>query len=173
MATSNIFGDLTYHGEINVRSALNMPAGTIADAEVASDADIQYDKMQHVHAVVFNQADGAAAATEDRIVHISRTAETLIGYQYCIDGAAVGDSTVDIDIQKSTGGGAFATVLSPETQITSATANITAVDGSGDFDGTPTGVAGDLWKVAVAATAGTGTLPQGLCVVLWFAASGQ
>lgn len=173
MATSNIFGDITFHDEINIRKALNMPDGTVADAEVASDADIQYDKLQHVHAVVFNQADGSAAATEDRIVHISRTAETLIGYQYCVDNAAVGDSTVDIDIQKSTGGGAFATVLSPETQITSADAAITAIDGSGDFDGTPTGVAGDLWKITIAATAGTGTLPQGLCVVLWFAADGQ
>jgi hypothetical protein len=76
---------------------------------------------------------------------------------------AVGAATVTVDLQRSTAGGAFASVLSAVVTLDTAnTARVAELAGIA----TAGGVAGDLYQLVITATAGGGTLPTGLFVFL-------
>jgi hypothetical protein len=73
---------------------------------------------------------------------------------------AGGDKAVTVDLQKSTGGGAFATLLTAVITINSASSAKTKYTGT--LVATPTFVAGDLLRIVVALTGTTGNQAQGL-----------
>ena len=89
-------------------------------------------------------------------------AGTLLVFQAFIEVAGSGGGmSVTVDFQKATGSGSWASVLSAVLTINSATAIGTAVVGTIT---TPSYAAGDRFRAVVVATAGGGTLPQGLVV---------
>lgn len=90
-------------------------SGGLTDSDVAAGAGIAASKLVHEHALNYAQAPGAAivAATVD--LHIVRGATgKTVSMDAVVTGAIAtgGDRTVTIDLQRSTAGGAFATVLS-------------------------------------------------------------
>lgn len=154
----------TLRGSTNIVGTLNVPAGSITAAGIAAGANIETTKTVHRHAVNYSQASGASVASATVPIYIARgTTVTLQAIEVAILVAAAGAATVTIDLQKSTGGGAFATVLTGTIDIDSSTTVRTAVVGTLNTTG---GTDGDIWQLVITATAGGGTLPQGLIVTL-------
>ena len=171
MPTDKLYNDITHFGATSFRGVVTLPDDTIVDAKVNADADIGYDKVRHVHHVTLAQPDGTAATTEDRIKFIARAACTILAVDYTIMTAAAGAATVDIDVETSTGGGAFATILTGPEQIDNAT--VVRVVLNGTLDGAQTMAVNDLLLISLTATAGGGTLPQGVSVDVTIAEQGQ
>jgi hypothetical protein len=147
-----------------VTGTLALPAGSLTNSHIAAGADIATSKLVHRHVLNYHQASGAAMADATVPLFIGRyTTGLLVAVEAAILVAAVGDSTVTIDLQKSTGGGAFATVLTATIDIDSTTVVRTVL--AGTLDSTSF-TAGDIYQLVIDATAGTGTLPQGLNVTV-------
>jgi Concanavalin A-like lectin/glucanases superfamily len=100
---------------------------------------------------LLHTVNGATAT----IVH----AEAIITVQ-----ATGGDRTINVDIQKSTGGGAFATIMSATIAITNATTIRVPV--SGTFSNTSL-VDGDILQAVVTVAGSAGAQAQGLLLNLW------
>ncbi len=85
-------------------------------------------------------------------------AGTLVDFSVWIEVVGTGGGmSVTVDLKKSTGAGAYATVLNASTAVRT------------QVQGTITSaayVAGDIFEAVVTATAGGGTLPTGLSVRL-------
>ena len=168
---NKIYHNAQYYGDIVFAGTVALPSSTVENADVKSDADIGYAKLQHVHHVTLTQADGSAVADESRVVFIARAPCTVLAVECALLTVAAGDSTVDVDVQQSTGGGAFASILTAAESLDSSTVVRTVVEAT--LDGTPTLADGDMLLIDIDATAGTGTLPQGLIVDVTIAEEGQ
>lgn len=152
-------GDVTFAGTSNIKD------GSITDAKVSPGAAIDASKLDHQYAIMLSQATGTASTDETRIVHIATGAGKLVAAYAVADVACIGDSTITIDVKKSTSGGAFATLLNAVITLDSGDAAKTKVDGVPA--GTATYAAGDVIEIVIDATAGTGTLGQGVCAVAY------
>ncbi len=85
-------------------------------------------RHESINKMLFGRSTTVIAATED--IHIVRGATgTLVGFEASINGAiATGaDRTITVDLHKSTGGAAFATVLSSTIGFTNVSTLRTAV----------------------------------------------
>lgn len=163
MAT--ILEDTTLRGSTKIVGTLSTPAGSIGNADIEAGADIAASKVVHRTPLQYAQAGGSAVADADVMLHIARgTTGTIVALEVAVETAAVGDSTVDVDLLKGSAGSAFATVLSSVVQVTSGTAVRTPVAGTLSVTSFADG---DILKLSVDATVGTGTLPQGLVVSVW------
>ncbi|QGJ70609.1 Hypothetical protein PBC10988_23070 [Planctomycetales bacterium 10988] len=113
---SVINGDQQFNGRAIFNNSVTLPEGGVKDREVAAAADIEYTKVQHVHAIGYQQDPGSAVVAETKLLHIARGSKVeLIGLKAVVITPATGaDRTVTIDLQRSTGGGAFASVLTAE-----------------------------------------------------------
>ncbi len=129
---------------------LAIPAGTILDAAVGASAAIQAKKVvrhQSIDVELFGPATTITALSKD--IHIVRGATgTLIGFEIaCCGTIATGaDRTVTVDLHKSTGAGAFATVLSATAGLTNVSVLRTAV--AATISGTSL-VDGDILRIIV------------------------
>ena len=140
------------------------PAGSIGDDAIEAAAGIAASKLEHQFPHPYRQAPGSAivAATED--LHIVQgAAGSVVSFEAAITGAIAtgGDRTVTVDLQKSTGGGAFATVLSAAISFSNAdtlrTAKAVAIASASL-------VAGDIVRGVVAVAGAAGSQAQGLIV---------
>lgn len=110
---------------------IHWPDRSIKNNSIADDAAIEAKKAirhQAIDSELFGPSTSVAALTKD--IHIVRGASgTLLGFEAAICGAiATGaDRTVTVDLQKSTAGGAFATVLSSTIGFTNGSTLRTAV----------------------------------------------
>jgi hypothetical protein len=158
---SNQIQDLTVRNLV-VTGNLTLPKNSIDGDIIKDGAGIGAAKIVHRRSLDYQQANGAAIADATVPVVIARgTTGTIIAIEVAILTAAAGDSTVTIDLQKSTGGGAFASVLSAPIAINSSTVVRTPVVG---VLSATSFTDGDVLLLVVDATVGTGTLPQGLIV---------
>ena len=157
-------GDLIVGGNLSAQG-MTIPGGAVADANIAANAKIAASKLQNARtiSVQLNGPTTTVTTQTQWITSIKGANGNLIDVNAFIAVAAVGAATVTIDLQKSTGGGAFATVLSSTIAINNATVVRTATAGTIT---SATVVAGDILELIVTATAGGGTLPQGLLVTL-------
>lgn len=135
------------------------PAGSITNAAVAAAADIDYTKLEHEHRLTYAQANSAAADATQVIYACRGATGSILNFEVGSIAAAVGDSTCTVDLQKSTGGGAFATVLSAVVTLDSGS---TAITPEAATVNSASLVDGDVLRVVVDATIGTGTLPTGV-----------
>ncbi len=139
------------------------PDGGVTNAKVADSAGIDQSKLQHQHRPFYTQPNTTATSVTIPIWRVYGATATLIELAVGSEAIAVGAATVTVDLQKSTGGGAFATVLTGiltlDTANTARVAEIAAITTAG-------AVAGDLFQLVITATAGGGTLPTGLFVFL-------
>lgn len=157
-------GDLVVRGTLNA-TRMNIPSGSITDASVLAGANIAATKLQHQ--IELSQqlvAPGSTIAAQTYLLHINRsTTTTVIDARASITTQATGsDRTVTVDVQKATGGGAFATIMSSTINITHTTAINTSVDGTVGAAGAL--VAGDILQVVVTVAGVAGAQAQGLVV---------
>lgn len=169
--TSLLANDYVAPGIWDFTGTLSLPTQTVENTDVKNNADINYAKVQHVQHGMLNQASGTAAIDETRLVFIARAPCTVLAVDLSIDAAVVGDSTVTVDVKKSTAGGAFTTILTGVYTIDNS--NVVRVVANATLSGTPTLIANDILEVVISATVGTGTLPQGLVVDVTIAEEGQ
>jgi hypothetical protein len=147
----------------------NPPSGSIDNDAIEEAAEIDATKVVHRHFAKAQQATTVVAATD--YLHIARAAGTLIALEAMVGTVATGaDRTITIDLQKSTGAGAFATVLSSTLvldntnvarTLEAATINTTAY------------VDGDIFKLTVAVAGAAGAQAADLLIVLTYEESPQ
>lgn len=134
----------------------------LTNTNIAADAGIRATKLEGEFNFTHSQTSTIAAATQ--YLRVIRGGEgTIVAIEAAITEAiATGaDRTVTIDLQKSTGGGAFATVLSSTIQFTNASTLRAVSAGTISTSGV---VDGDILKVTVAVAGAAGAQATGLVV---------
>ena len=145
---------------------LSMQAGAVGDTEIAAAAGIQAMKLQHQHALQYNQADGAAIVAAIMPIHVVRgVAATIVAVQVsCVDAPSGGTIGFNVDLKKANvGTPAPASVLNAMISYSATQTDCEVEVGVVDL---PTLAAGDTLLVVVAIDAGTGTQGEGLIVTV-------
>lgn len=171
MAAPNVIpGDLQVLGTASF-SKVSLPAGGVANVNVQAGAAGNYlaaTKLQHQAPVRYNQAPGSAVVADTQDVVVVNGATGLItAFQAAITGliATGADRVLNLDLQKSTGGAAFASVLTATLQFTNADTLRTMKSAS--LDNTKTAVvAGDLLRVVATVAGAAGAAAQGVVATL-------
>ncbi len=152
--------DSLYVGILTV-GAIALPANAVnSDSQVAAGANIDSGKVGQEPGLNYAQAPGADIATATQDLTICNVAGTIDSVQAVVTGVqATGDRSATVMVQKSTGGGAFANVLSAVITLDSSATIRVAVSGTVSV---PAFAAGDVLRVVVTQVAGTtGTRPPG------------
>lgn len=163
MALDVINNDLHVNGNFTCKT-FDPPDGSLTNSHFSASADIDATKVEHQIPLDYQQVPGTAilAATSDlHIVH--GAGGSVVSFRAAVTGAiATGaDRTVNVDLQKSTGAGAFATILSATLLFNNV--SVLRTVGSAAI-ATPALVAGDILRVVVAVAGSAGNQAQGLIV---------
>lgn len=145
---------------------IDFPSNTIKNGMCAADmalAASKHIRHQSVDVELYGPATSIAALT--KWIHIVRGATgTLVGFEAAIAVLASDVSrTVTVDLHKSTGGGAFATVLTSTIGFT--TSSTVRVPVAAVIN-TATLVDGDILAIVVTVAGGSGTQATGLMATL-------
>jgi hypothetical protein len=164
---SIIDGNTTFKGTVAIQGQFYPPALSINGSHISQDANnrIPAETVEHqfsIPKVCFGPATNIAALTD--FVWAANADGEIVGVDVFIEGAATGDRTATIDIKKSNGGGAYATVLSSPVTVNSSTAIRTAVPAT---IASAAYVAGNSFEVVVTVGGSTGTQPTGLLVMVY------
>ena len=138
--------------------------GTITNAKVAADAGIEATKLIHQHSIRYNQASGSDVASATEVVHIFRSTSTIVSVDVIPDTAPTGgDKEYTVDVKKSTGAGAWASILTGVITVDSGSTDRTVQAGVlSDSDA----IDNDALQIVIAASGSTGSQGQGVCVVI-------
>jgi len=148
--------DLIVRGTL-IPSSVSLPANVITTStQVQAGANLNADKTEQRVYPSWTQPN-TAATTETRTLFVARRAGTVNEVIAGSIVAAIGDSTVTLDVKKN-----GTTILSAV--ITLDNANTARIIESGSISGAGTFVAGDWFEVVIVATINTGTLPTGVFV---------
>lgn len=170
---STIYGDQIFAGTVTFSKNINVPDGNIANADIASNAAIDYTKIVPLHCInrqLFAENVTVAALASEYLHVVRGTSGTNIAFQAFIGSVAgATDNTITIDLQQTTSGSsAFATVLSNAIVFRSTGNNTIYAPVSATFASTGSDLtAGDAYRLTVAVGGSTGTQPKGLHVQ-WF-----
>lgn len=134
--------------------------GSLGDAALSAVSPAGVAKTRHQYIQRLSQVGGTAASAETRVVHVAKSAGNATGFKAGSIAAAVGDSTVTVDLRKN-----GTTVLSAVITLDNTNSAYTPEAGSIN---TAAYSAGDVFTVVIAVSAGTGTLPQGVYGVASF-----
>lgn len=143
-------------------------SSSVANAQVSATAAIDATKLQQqVRKAYYVEAATAVTAVTIPLVIVRGLTGTLVDFKASIPGtiATGADRTVDVDLQKSTGAAAFATVLTSTIHFTNAS-TVRAVS-SGSFSSTAL-VATDLLQVVITVAGAAGNQAKGLLVDLTY-----
>lgn len=143
--------DLFVNGHLRARTA-TLPDNSVTNASVPSGAAIDAAKLQHQHRPGFGQPN-TTATTETRAVHAAHGAGTIVAFYAGSVVANVGAATVTANLLKN-----GVTVLTGVVTLDSG--NAAFVPEAGTLSVTSY-VAGDVFTIALIATAGGGTLATG------------
>ena len=153
---------VTFNEDVIVRgtlipSSVSLPANVITTStQVQAGANLSADKTEQRVYPSWTQPN-TASTTETRTLFVARRAGTVNEVIAGSIVAAIGDSTVTLDVKKN-----GTTILSAV--ITLDNANTARIIESGSISGAGTFVAGDWFEVVIVATINTGTLPTGVFV---------
>lgn len=146
--------------------AFNAPPLSIGNAAIEAVADIEASKLIHQFQKVYNQ-NGTVVA-ENAVLHVARAAGQIMDVEATITGAIAtgGDRTITIDIKKSTGGGAFTTILSGTIGFTNGSV-LNAIT-TGSVSAAPF-IDGDIIKafVTVAGSASAQAVGLSIALTVW------
>jgi hypothetical protein len=157
MPTSVLDTDLVVRGVLRATS-VGLPATCVGDTQMNASDPVGSDKLQHQYIEPFAQAHGVAAVSERRAIHVARGAGTLTAFRAGLTVANVGAATVTVDLRRN-----GTTILTSVITLNSGTAAFAKVDG---VISSATVAAGDVFEVVTVATAGGGTLGQGVFATL-------
>ncbi len=166
----------TFNEDIHVRADLTAEtvtaqAGQFSSAWLTPSGQIDTPNVVYQFPVCYSQPINATVANASVDVFIATEVCNLASFKVFNSTAPTGDRSFTVDLQKSTGGGAFATILSAvitrnssDTDRTTETATISNA----------ALIAGDVLRVVVAYTAGTtGTVPLGVAAQIMVEQNGQ
>ena len=151
---------------VHVRGTLscedfNPPSGSIDNDAIEAAAAIDATKVVHqqnIEVELYGPTTTVAALT--KLLHTAYAAGTIVAFKaYVITPATGADRTVTVDLQKSTSGGAFATVLSAGAAFNNASSARTLASGTLSSS---TYVANSLFQVVVAVAGAAGNQALGL-----------
>ena len=145
---------------------IEFTGGGIRNDDVATGAGIAAAKVEHQQSIDRQlYAEGAAVvALASELLHISQAGGTLVGFEGIITTQATGaDRTVNVDLQKSTGAGAFASITTTDIEIDNTTAVRTAVAAVLSSTGL---VDGDILRAVVTVAGSAGAQAAGLMITL-------
>jgi len=164
MALSTINGDVHVNGTLSSK-IMNPPANSVGNSAVKAAAAIAASKLEHQwnHFEEVYVEGTTIVALASRMIH---TVTGVTGEVVAIEGwittqATGADRTVTVDLEKSTAGGAFATILSTTVDITNSTTIRTAVAGilsDGNL------VVGDMLRLVVTVAGSASAQAAGLFV---------
>jgi hypothetical protein len=156
----------TFDESVIIRGALSaesvtLPNNSVNDSNVNATNPLGRTKSWHQTHAGGGQAPGAAVVAQTIDIYIARAAGVVVAFEAAITGALADDASrhVYVDLQKSTGGGAFATILSATIDLTSASTLRTAVAAA--FSSSSL-VDGDILRAVVTVAGGAGNQAQGL-----------
>jgi hypothetical protein len=160
-------GDVIFYDDVTFRSSPSIPNDTITNAMVKQDANnlVAAEKLEAQFAVSeMTHTEGTTVtATHDWLHIVQGSAGEIASFEAAIGSAITGDYTVTVDLHKSTGGGAFATVLTTTIGFSSAdsarTAKAAVISSASLTDG-------DILKAVVTVAGSSGTQAQGLACTL-------
>lgn len=159
--------DSIWTGRNDFGGPVTVPGGSWDNEDIAGDAGIETSKMLHRHAVQYGQAGGADVAAATVYVHIAKAAGTVHSLRVATNQKPTGDRTFTVDVQKSTGGGAFATILTGVVTINASSTD--RVPAAGVLDaGEIEYDEDDIFRVVIALGGSTGNHAQGMIVSIRF-----
>jgi hypothetical protein len=165
MAGATVDGDLVVNGSVVART--NTPSSlSVANAQVSATADSAATKLEHQMNVPYGQPSGTAVAAETKSLFIVKGATgSIVQFEAAIIGtiATGADRTVSVDLQKSTGAGAFATVLSAPIAFNNVSVIRTLTQAT---ISSASLVDGDILQVVVTVAGAAGNQALGLAVAL-------
>jgi hypothetical protein len=153
MAQTRQEGDWHCNGTATFKT-LDIPAGTVIDADVSASASIAYTKMESLQRGFYGQDGTAVSASAVSLGTIRGATGTMLKLSANALTPCVGAATVTIDLKKN-----GTTMLS--SVITLDSGNTAHIEETGTLNVTALAV-GDHLTLAIVATAGGGTLPTGL-----------
>ena len=158
--------DVVMTGEITFSGTVNLPANTVTSESISSSVPIDASKLVgswREQRQMFAPGTEIVAVTELLGITSGATGE-VVGIEAAITTQATGaDRTVTVDLEKSTSGGAFATVMTTTVDITNATVIRTAV--AGVVDATKIDlVDGDILQLVVTVAGAASAQAAGLIV---------
>ena len=158
MAQSTIGGDLVVNGTLY--STAVVPSGPgISNVGISAGARIAANKLLHRYNKSYAQVRGTAATSERRVIHEVWDTETIVNLTAGVTVACGGAATITIQLKKNGGN-----ILTSAITIDSTTATYNPIAPAG-FTSTAL-TTHDVLEIDVTATAGGGTLGQGLYVQL-------
>lgn len=166
-APTTVQSDLYVNGSLSSKT-FTPPASSITDASIVANAGIQATKVVHQNPGVatgvqlFNPTATVTALTQT--LGMAHASGTLIGFGAWVEVVATGaDRTITVDLKKSTGGGAYATVLSATVGFTNGSTIRTLVSGT---ISSASYVAGDIFQAVVTVAGSAGAQATGLTLKL-------
>jgi hypothetical protein len=143
----------------------DIPAGTITNSDLSASAAVAASKVVHQISAVSQFATGTTVAAKTEVVHVARAAGTIGALKVFATVAPTGGTLAyTVDLQKSTGGGAFASVLSAAYTVDATKTDRTAYSGTLS---TTTYAAGDALAIVWAVSGATGTQGIGACATVF------
>jgi hypothetical protein len=145
---------------------MTLPAGSVKNSAWSSTPTDRLSPDNMVLPIVVRhvQAAGADVATKTEPCHAAHADGTLEAVDIFVTTAPTGgDKAFTVDFQKSTGGGAFATMFSAVVTINSSKTAKTVYPAT--LAAGVTYVAGDVFQWVITASGSTGSQGQGLCCV--------
>lgn len=163
---SDIRGDYNASGTWRFTGDVVLPNDTIESANIDPATTFEHSVLEHRFPVWYAQADGADVTSETKMVHYAYKASTILAGYAIIDAAplySTGDKEVTVDVKKSTGGAAYATILTTTLTIDADSDEKVPLSLTIDDDEL---AAEDVLEVVVTASGSSGVQAQGLAVVL-------
>lgn len=165
MADFDVQRPARFTDQVTFTDTVQLPDATIKKEHVEASAGIEATKLQQQYRLGYAQAEGSDVVSETKPIDICLAGNVaIVAVEVCpITAPTGGDKQYTVDVEKSTGGGAFATVLSSVVTVSSSSTDRTVQAGTVSVT---TAAQGDLFRVVVTASGSTGSQGQGLIVTL-------
>ena len=153
----------------DIQSAtITLPPKSLTDAwwSATSGDELVIAKQRHRKGVPLFLTDGTDVTALSQVVHIADGKGLVTGVEVTPGETAPngGDKIFTVDVLKSTGGGAFASILLTTKAINTSSTALTPETAT--VQTTAYGK-GDAFQIAVTVSGSSGNQGQGGCVVLW------
>lgn len=143
---------------------VQIPDGVVTEETLQQNANIDAELFERFVSQTYRQVDGTNVVSQTSTIYSSRKAGTLDSLLVFPTTAPTGgDLAYTVDLKKSTGAGAFATVLSAVVTVNSSSTDRTIQTGTIN---SPAFIANDTFQLVVATSGSTGSQGQGLCVTI-------
>lgn len=158
-------GALDVVGAANFHGTVSLPAGTVTNAAVPANADMDADKLEHRHSKSYVQDGGADIVDATKLIHLARAAGSIKSIKARVTTAPTGgDKQFTVDVQKAADASGVWTSLMTGVITFAAAGSANDTLKTGVLIATPTFTAGSAIRVVIDASGATGSQGQGLIV---------